>query len=174
MFKNNKILSLIIARSGSKGLKNKNLIDAIKHKVSEGTPLLGICLGMQLLFTESEENGVFEGLNLIPGKVVKLKYFKENIKIPHIGWNKIIPQNKNWKNTIMEKTNVEKDYFYFVHSYHAQCKNYEDVLMTTNYGYEFVSAIERDNISGFQFHPEKSQRNGLKLLRNFLDYAYKS
>jgi len=153
---------------GMKGLKKGKLIDAIKYKVSEGTPLLGICLGMQLLFTESEEYGLFKGLNLIPGRVVKFKDSDTNIKIPHMGWNQINPKNKSWKDTIIKNTNVKKNHVYFVHSFFSKPDNEEHILATSTYGEnEFCSVVQYKNILGCQFHPEKSGETGLDMLKEF-------
>lgn len=153
---------------GMKGLRERKLIDAIKQKVLEETPLLGICLGMQLLFSESEENGLFKGLNLIPGKVVKLKDSRSDIKIPHMGWNKINPKKKNWQNTIIKNTDVKKHYFYFVHSFFSKPDKEEHILATSTYGEnEFCSVVQYKNILGCQFHPEKSGEIGLDILREY-------
>ena len=151
-----------------KGLKDRKLIDAIKFKVSEGTPLLGICLGMQLLFSESEENGLFKGLNLIPGTVVKLKKHNSDIKIPHIGWNKIEPIETNWKNSIIKKADLRKDYFYFIHSFFSKPDKKEHTLANSTYGKnKFCSITQYKNILGCQFHPEKSGEIGLEILKQF-------
>ena len=160
---------------GMKGLEQKNLIDVIKFKVSEGTPLLGICLGMQLLFSESEEHGLFKGLNLIPGKVTKLKDFNSDIKIPHIGWSKINPKEKNWKKTIIKNINATKDYFYFVHSFFPKPDKKEHIVATSTYGKnEFCSVVKYKNIFGCQFHPEKSGAIGLEVLKQFYILAKKN
>ena len=153
---------------GMKGLRERKLIDVIKKKVSIGTPLLGICLGMQLLFTESKENGQFEGLILIPGKVVKLKDSHSDIKIPHMGLNQINPKNKNWKNTIIKNTDAKKHYFYFVHSFFSQPDKEEHILATSTYGEnQFCSVVQYKNILGCQFHPEKSGEIGLDILKEY-------
>jgi len=153
---------------GMKGLKEKKLIDAIKFKVSEGTPLLGICLGMQLLFTESEENGLFKGLNLLPGRVVKLKGGDSNITIPNIGWRKIKPKNKKYENFVIKNSDISNDYFYFVHSFFPKPEKEEHVIATSEYGEnKFCCATKYKNILGYQFHPEKSGQIGLELLKQF-------
>ncbi len=124
-------------------------------------PVMGICLGMQLFATESEENGLHKGLNVIPGRVVKFP--KEVGKIPHMGWNQIKVKKKSY---LLDGLNGE--YVYFVHSYHFVTDE-KFVLSTTEYGIEFTSAVIKDNFVGFQFHPEKSGRVGLEILRRFVD-----
>jgi len=146
-------------------LQESNLIEVLNKKVlDDKIPLLGICLGAQLLGNRSEE-GVLSGLGWIDMEVVKFDKAKmpENLKIPHMSWNeiKIKKQSK-----LLEGLNDESR-FYFVHSYHLKCKNEDDVLATTNYGYEFTSAVEKENIFGVQFHPEKSHKYGMRLLENF-------
>lgn len=124
-------------------------------------PLLGICLGLQLLFTDSEEGGLNNGLDVFKGRVVR---FKEGLKVPHMGWNTLDIKRK----TPLLKDIEKGSYFYFVHSYYAD--PLEDVTTaTTPYGVDFPSVIEKDNIYATQFHPEKSGPAGLKLLENFLD-----
>jgi imidazole glycerol-phosphate synthase subunit HisH len=137
-----------------------------KKIINEKTPIMGICLGMQLLFETSEE-GNCNGLGFIKGDVVRFNFNDENRKfnIPHMGWNIV----KMKKDSLLSQNMYNENKFYFVHSYHAQCKDNEDVLMSTNYGYEFVSGIEKDNIFGFQFHPEKSHKYGKKLFENFIN-----
>lgn len=161
---------------GMKGLQERGLIEPIKEKVKTGTPLLGICLGMQMLFTESEEFDVNYGLNLISGRVVPFKRPREvnmkGYKIPHVTWNSIrIPsfvQNKNyWKNTLLENINENVD-VYFVHSYYAKVDNLKEVIATAEYGnQEFCAVAKKDNVVGTQFHPEKSGVVGLKILETF-------
>ena len=156
-------------KHGMKGLRERKLIDAIKYKASIGTPLLGICLGMQLLFTESEENGVSKGLNFIPGTVRKLKNSNSRLKIPHMGWNKINLEKKILKNSIFKKIKSKEDYFYFIHSFFSKPDNKDNVVATTNYGEnKFCSIAQNNNIFGFQFHPEKSASPGLDLIKFFL------
>jgi len=145
-------------------LQSNGMDKAVKDYASTGKPLLGICLGMQLLFASSEEFGSTEGLGLIPGKVVAFDEakFDHPQKVPHMGWNELFVQN----DTVLF-AGLEKDfYLYFVHSFHAQCDN-EYAIGKTHYGYEFVSAVQNDNIYGIQPHPEKSHENGLKIIENF-------
>lgn len=152
--------------SGMKNLKSSGLITVIEDKVlNQRTPILGICLGMQLLTKKSEE-GVESGLGWINCETVKIKAStKDRIKIPHMGWNSVHPKNKK---------SIFKDFeldprFYFVHSFCVDCRNSNNILGTTHYGNTFASSIYRDNIYGVQFHPEKSHRFGMQLLKNFLE-----
>jgi imidazole glycerol-phosphate synthase subunit HisH len=152
--------------NGMKNLRELNLITLLNKKVLEDkTPLLGICLGMQLLANKSAE-GILPGLGFIAGEVVKFR--AENgvkLHIPHMGWNdvKIVRKHK-----LVEKFE-EETRFYFVHSYHIICKNNADVLTQTFYGGDFTSAVARENIMGTQFHPEKSHKFGLQLFKNFIE-----
>ncbi|WP_141047222.1 imidazole glycerol phosphate synthase subunit HisH [Aliarcobacter cryaerophilus] len=145
-------------------LEKSGLKDAILDFANSKKPLLGICLGMQLLFESSEEFGYTKGLGLIEGKVVKFDKSKmsSNLKIPHMGWNK----TANKDNPLFK--NLQNPYLYFVHSYHVVTDD-KYTIATTNYGYDFVSAVNKDNIFGFQPHPEKSHNNGLKILENFIN-----
>lgn len=145
-------------------LNKDDLKDSILEFAKSGKPLLGICLGMQLLFESSEEFGLTQGLGLIDGKVVKFDKNKmgSNLKIPHMGWNIL----KNKSNELFK--DLSNPYLYFVHSYHAITDD-KNVIATTTYGYDFVSAVNKDNIYGFQPHPEKSHNNGLRILKNFIN-----
>ena len=146
-------------------LKSTGMLEAVKEYAHSGKPMLGICLGMQLLFESSEEFGKHDGLGLIPGNVIhfnKSKMNMENHKIPHMGWNKIFTK----ENHIFE--GLDDPYLYFVHSYHVVTKE-QYTIGKTYYGYEFASAVNKDNIYGLQPHPEKSHNNGLKILKNFLE-----
>lgn len=144
-------------------LKQTGMKDAILDFSKSGKPMIGICLGMQLLFESSEEFGAHEGLGLIDGKILKFdkSKMKEDFKVPHMGWNKIT----NTKSVLFD--GLEDPYLYFVHSFHVQTKE-TNVIGSTTYGYEFASAVNKNNIYGFQPHPEKSHDNGLKILKNFL------
>lgn len=141
---------------------NLAIIDFIGTK----KPFLGICLGMQLLFEKGFEFGQHSGLGVIPGSVVKFDETKlgRPLKIPHIGWNSC----EFIKDTDINRGLANSAYLYFVHSYHAICDD-EFVLATTKYGYKFVSAVCKDNVFGFQPHPEKSHENGLKIIKNFVE-----
>ncbi|EIF51008.1 MULTISPECIES: imidazole glycerol phosphate synthase subunit HisH [Sulfurovum] len=145
-------------------LKANGMDKAVIDFAASGKPLLGICLGMQLLFESSEEFGQTQGLGLIPGKVVAFdeKKFDHHLKVPHMGWNELFQQ----KETAIF-AGLNKDfYLYFVHSFHAVCDD-QYVIGKTHYGYEFVSAVQNGNIYGIQPHPEKSHENGLKIIENF-------
>ncbi|MDH4945058.1 imidazole glycerol phosphate synthase subunit HisH [Sulfurimonas sp. C5] len=147
-------------------LRERNMIDAIKEFAASGKPMLGICLGMQLLFESSEEFGSHEGLGLIKGKVTKFdeSKFEEPLKVPHMGWNRMFT-----KDHPLFKGLDDMHYLYFVHTYHVNCDDENDIIGRTNYGYEFPSAVAHNNIMGIQPHPEKSHTNGLKILENFIN-----
>jgi len=141
-------------------LRNSGMLEALQEKVLAGVPLLGICVGAQLLMDESEEDGTRVGLGWIPGKV---KRFQHELKIPQIGWNQVSQQQKD----PLFKNVADEMHFYFVHSYHLNLEKSEHILGLSNYGYEFVAVVRKDNLWGVQFHPEKSQNAGLQLLKNF-------
>ncbi|WP_026764063.1 imidazole glycerol phosphate synthase subunit HisH [Sediminibacterium salmoneum] len=141
------------------------LIPILNFKaLEEKIPIMGICLGMQLL-TESSEEGKLKGLGWIPGHVKKFSFEddKLGLKVPHMGWNFI----RSNKISNLTKDLPEPSKFYFVHSYYVECQNRENVIATTEYGFEFDSLISFENIYGAQFHPEKSHKFGMKLLQNF-------
>ena len=139
-----------------------NLKDALLEKVGSGTPVLGICLGMQLFFSRSEERGEHKGFDLIPGQVLKMN---GDLKVPHMGWNEI-----NFNGTSILTRNLPPSrYGYFVHSFYCQPEDSNTVIATTEYGATFACAVESENIFGVQFHPEKSQELGLQILRNFAE-----
>ncbi len=145
-----------------RNLRQNGLDQAIREAVQAGIPLLGLCLGLQLLFTESEEFGSHEGLNLIPGRVRKLD--EPGLRVPHVGWNQIEGAQPN----PLLKGVPEGSYFYFVHSFYVEPEKAEHALRWTNYGRRFCSIACKDKVWGAQFHPEKSQDAGKRLLRNFL------
>ena len=145
-------------------LKKRKLADVLKEKILAGTPYLGLCLGLQLLFSSSEEGNV-KGLGILPGRV---KRFKGNLKVPHMGWNTLTLKQSHCP--LMEDVRRD-DYFYFVHSYYAAPEEKGDVLAVTRYGTDFCSAVRRDNIFATQFHPEKSQVAGQRIVHNFAAYA---
>ena len=143
-------------------LERSGLDQAIREAVAAGTPLLGLCLGLQLLFSESEEFGRHRGLDLIPGKV---KLFRTpGLRVPHVGWNQI----ESARGDRLLKGIPDGSYFYFVHSYFVAPDREDDVLCRTDYGGLFCSIACRDRVWGAQFHPEKSQEAGRHLLRNYL------
>ena len=150
---------------GMNNLRQSGLIDILHEKVMiEETPILGICLGAQMLGNQSEE-GIENGLGWIDMDVIKFnsKLIGANDKIPHMDWTDVeVKKQSNLFNNMFDHSR-----FYFVHSYHMLPKNTEDILCTSNYGYDFVSAVEHKNIYGVQFHPEKSHKFGMKLLENF-------
>ncbi len=143
-------------------IRSAGLDRAICEAVGTGTPLLGLCLGLQLLFSESEEFGCHRGLDLIGGKV--RKFADPGLRVPHVGWNQIEIARPD---PILEKT-PDGSYFYFVHSFFVEPDDTADVLCWTHYGHRFCSVAGRANVWGAQFHPEKSQEAGKQLLRNFL------
>ncbi len=146
-------------------IESTGVKDSICRFAHSGRPVLGICLGMQLLSSEGHEGGGAEGLDLIAGQVEKFK-LPEHLFIPHVGWNTI---NFEIEHPVFHKIKNGID-CYFVHSFHFVCKDDSNCYGTTDYGMDFTSIVGRDNILGFQFHPEKSQTNGLKLLENFCDW----
>jgi len=148
-----------------KHLQSNGMDEAVIAYAKTGKPLLGICLGMQLLFESSEEFGSTKGLGLIPGKVLAFdeSKFDHALKVPHMGWNELFVQN----NAALFEGLTKDFYLYFVHSFHAVCDD-KYAIGKTHYGYEFVSAVQNTNIYGIQPHPEKSHENGLKIIENFV------
>jgi len=138
-----------------------DLIDSLEANIKKGKTLLGICLGMQLLFDKSYEDGEFQGLGYIPGEIVK--FSAPGLKIPHMGWNNLII---NRDSPLVHNIGPE-DYVYFVHSYYAVPENFDDVIAYAEYSVKVPGIVKRDNVIGMQFHPEKSSTVGLQLLRNF-------
>lgn len=142
-----------------------SLKSAICEQVALGKPLLGICLGLQLLFTESTEGGLYGGLDIFQGRVVRLP---EGLKVPHMGWNTV---------RIVDATNplvegiANGEYMYFVHSFYAEIKDERNIVALTGYGVDFPSIVAKGNVFATQFHPEKSGEAGLRILKNFLNYA---
>jgi glutamine amidotransferase len=160
--------------AGMKGLHERGLIEPIKQAVSEGKPIIGICLGMQLLFESSDEMGETAGLGLLPGQVTRIKMQEANpafriphstLKIPHMGWNQL----DVLRDHPLVRDLVSGSYAYFVHSYAVYPEDQSIVLATTDYGRPFASIVGRGSVCGLQFHPEKSQTVGLRLLKNFLE-----
>lgn len=148
------------------GLRTRGLDDALKTISRQRIPLLGICVGMQALFDTGEEMGNYAGLGLLRGRVVRFPDSR-NVKIPHTGWNQVEVQ----KRALLFKGIPDGTYTYFNHSYYCQVHDPSDVVATTDYGIGYACAVQRGNISGVQFHPEKSQMVGLQILKNFVETA---
>lgn len=147
-------------------LQERSMDEAVKAYAKSGKWMLGICLGMQLLFDKSEEFGKHEGLSLIPGEIQAFDTlaFNTPLKVPHMGWNKLFAKH----HSPLFKGLDESFYLYFVHSFHVVTEE-KYTIGSTHYGYDFASAVQKDNILGFQPHPEKSHDNGLKILQNFIE-----
>jgi len=152
-------------RDAIKFLRIKKVDKELIKAIEGGKPFLGICLGMQLLFSFSGEGGFFDGLDIISGKV---KRFPDSVKCPHLGWNKIkFTSNSNHNKNPIFRDIPDESYFYFVHSYYCEPNYRATVSSITDYGLEFSSSIWKGNLFGVQFHPEKSSTLGLKILKNF-------
>jgi glutamine amidotransferase len=151
--------------AGMNALRERGLDSAVHEAANAGIPLLGICLGMQFLFEESDEMGRYEGLSLIPGRVTRFELENQKLKVPHMGWNQIEHDESHPLLTAVPSGS----HAYFVHSYFCVPANEEDIVAMTEYGSPFASIVSRGNIHGIQFHPEKSQKRGLQLLRNYLE-----
>ncbi len=147
-----------------KHLSELGLTDPIKEFISSGKPFLGICLGLQVLFEESEESPGTVGLGILRGKVVRFPRFeKEKLKVPHMGWNQIEIK----KDVPVLEGIPNKSWFYFVHSYYAAPEDEGVIAVTSRYGFDFTAAVQTDNLFACQFHPEKSSTLGLRILNNF-------
>lgn len=144
-------------------LHERHLVEPLRRESAAGKPLLGICLGMQLLFDESEEMGHHQGLGLLPGRVVR--FASAHLRVPHVGWNQLHIRRQS---PLLARV-PDGSYAYFVHSYYVLPADEAIVLATTDYGLEFASVVGRDNLFATQFHPEKSQEVGLRILRNFVE-----
>jgi glutamine amidotransferase len=156
-------------RDCMRNLEQAGFVDPIIRVIAEGRPFLGICVGMQLLFTDSVEFGLYQGLNVIPGHVLRfpddMRIADENLKVPQMGWNQLcIKRRPPSFEGIADDSNV-----YFVHSYYVKPDNDDVIATTTDYGIEFCSSVWKDNIVATQFHPEKSQDVGLRILKNFAE-----
>jgi len=143
-------------------LTKSGLAEIIKERISKGVPLLGICLGMQLLFCESEEDGLTQGLNIIKGRVIR---FAGSLKIPQIGWNSL----EFVKQTLICQGIQNNSYVYFAHSYYCIPDDEDSITAWSDYGGRFAAIVEKNSIIGLQFHPEKSQQVGLVMLKNFYE-----
>ena len=146
-------------------MQQLGFVDAIKALIARGTPTLGICLGMQLLASSGEEGGVTSGFDAINAKVTKIPN-SSGLRVPHVGWNEV---KFTQAHPVFEEIKDSRD-FYFVHSYHMQCQQVDSVIATTEYGESLVCVAAHKNVIGVQFHPEKSQKNGMQLLENFCEW----
>jgi len=153
---------------GMNNLRELGLIDVLNDLIlGKKKPILGICLGAQLLAKVSYEFGKHPGLGLLDAEVIRLESQNDSIRIPHVGWNDL----KKTKDSILTENIPDDALFYYVHSYHIKCADSSIIAATCDYGITFTAAIVQNNIYATQFHPEKSQRSGLKLLQNFLEKA---
>lgn len=152
-------------KKGMNNLEEKNWILNIENYIQSGKPFLGICLGMQLLLSKGEEYGTAEGLDLIPGQVIKMQT-DENYKIPHVGWNSL----EFLKDHLLFKDIKKNIDFYFVHSYSCIVDNKDHIIANFEYGKSFTACIAKENVVGTQFHPEKSIPSGLTILKNFANW----
>lgn len=154
--------------AGVEGLKRYRLMEPIRELAQKGAPILGICLGAQLLMSEGREFGTFEGLGIIPGVVETFPDALEDVKVPHIGWNAIEKRERVWEGTLFSKV-PDHSMMYFNHSFYLKPESHEHVLATTVYGgFEYAAVIQKGSVYGTQFHPEKSADHGLALLRTFV------
>lgn len=152
-------------RDAREALRSTGLDRVVQEEAGKGKPLMGICLGMQMLFDRSYEYGEYEGLGLIPGEIVPMEgRIPKDLPIPHIGWNELMLKQPS---PLMKNT-ANGDYVYFVHSYYAETSA-EYVIATTDYGVEMTAAVQKDNVYGCQFHPEKSSEVGLSILKAFCE-----
>jgi glutamine amidotransferase len=150
--------------AGIRSLRETGMDEAIHEAVTDNSAtLLGICLGMQLLM-ESSEEGYLTGLGLVPGRVERFQVHDQGLRVPHMGWNTVQPT----RTSRLFDSNAKEQRFYFVHSYYVKCEDPQDVACITEYGYNFTSVIEHGRVLGVQFHPEKSHRFGMALLRRFI------
>ncbi len=154
-------------RDCMRNLKEMSLTESVVRSIQKGKPYLGICLGLQVLFTKSEEFGVHNGFDILKGKVVR---FRSKLKIPHMGWNNV----KILKRPPIFDDIPDGSFFYFVHSFYVVPDDVNTIATTTEYGINFTSMVWKENIFATQFHPEKSQEVGLKILKNFGDFVRKA
>ena len=152
-------------RDAREALRSTGLDRVVQEEAGKGKPLMGICLGMQMLFDRSYEYGEYEGLGLIPGEIVPMEgRIPKDLPIPHIGWNELMLK----QSSPLMKNTANGDYVYFVHSYYAETPA-EYVIATTDYGVEMTAAVQKNNVYGCQFHPEKSSEVGLSILKAFCE-----
>ena len=151
-------------RKAMENLKSLGLIEVLKEVILSQKPFFGICLGLQLLFERSHEHGITPGLGILPGEV---RLLPTSVKLPHIGWNQV----RISRDSSLFRGIEDGEYFYFVHSYCVVPQDERVIASVTDYGTDFVSAIERENLWAVQFHPEKSQKKGLAILKNFLEFV---
>lgn len=152
-------------------LENLDIIDSIKQNVLDGKPIFGVCLGLQLLFSKSEEFGSKDGLNLIDGTIRKFPSIidEKKVRVPQIAWNRITSKNKSWRDTPLREIDTN-DFMYFVHSYYVDPASDSCILTQTNYeGLNYCSGILQNNIFATQFHPEKSAKKGLSIYKNWAE-----
>tara|TARA_Y100001935_G_C17289382_1_gene502352 strand:- start:730 stop:1344 length:615 start_codon:yes stop_codon:yes gene_type:complete len=151
--------------SAMKMLNRGNWFNSLNQYIENSSnSILGICLGMQIMFNRSEE-GQLEGLKWIDGDIRKFQFEDKKLKVPHMGWNFVSPK----KDDVLFQSSSERQRFYFVHSFFASCNDKNDILSLTNYGIDFVSSVKKNNIYGVQFHPEKSHRYGMHIINNFIN-----
>lgn len=150
-----------------KELKSRGLIGPIKDAIAEGKPFLGLCLGLQLLFERSEESPGVKGLGVLGGEVKRFR--TKGLKVPHMGWNNVKGSRGEEPGAGVLKNVPDNSYMYFVHSYYVKPEDKKVILTTTDYGIKFVSGVAKDNVFGLQFHPEKSQELGIRIIKNFVN-----
>lgn len=153
-------------RDCMRNLERMSLTEPVVRSIRKGKPFLGICLGLQVLFTESEEFGLCKGLDLLPGRVMK---FRTGLKVPHMGWNNV----KVLRRPPIFEGIPDDSFFYFVHSFYVVPRDNDMIAASTDYGVTFTSMVWKDNIVATQFHPEKSQEAGLRVLKNFGEFVEK-
>lgn len=150
---------------GMQGLQERELVEPVSEVIERGTPFLGICVGMQLLFESSNEQGEHAGLGFLPGTVKRFELEDRSLKVPQTGWNQIQAENES-----PLLSDIDPDsYAYFNHSYYCDAQDRSDWLASTEYGLRYASVVGRQNLYAVQFHPEKSQAVGLQILRNFVE-----
>ena len=146
-------------------LENSGIHKIVIQKIKNNIPILGVCVGFQVLFTDSKEHGLSNGLNILEGNIINFRDVKSDLSVPHVGWNEC---NVAKKNKLFYDINDKSD-FYFTHSFFLKSCKKEYIVSKTSYGCDFISSINKNNIYGVQFHPEKSQSSGLKILKNFYE-----